>query len=384
MSVDVTAFDDATPLEAIADFAKHVGDGHGDPAALVELLREQLPAYDGRGANQVAQLRGFILAQFARTSLPNAALPYVLEELQSGRDAYTVAAAARALRGLARPDETLTAVLLRAADQMRDLDDAVALDEFRPAWPAASANTTALVEIFRTLGAMGHAARSALPALERMLSGGDGVALRPSLREVIEGAVRLIRASTPTTQHSCCASVVAYAKARIARATCDTSRILNHALEDQSGNRVRFGDYFVGRPSVVTFFYTRCTNPEKCSLTITKLAALQRVLRERGGGLRTAAISYDPRFDLPQRLRAYGVNRGVEFDDDHRMFRSLANFEELRDYFDLGVNYTGTTVNRHRIELFVLDARARPVTLFERLQWNIEDVVNEATLQLHG
>jgi cytochrome oxidase Cu insertion factor (SCO1/SenC/PrrC family) len=382
MNVDVTAFDGATRLEAIADFAKHVGDGHGDPAALVDLLREQLPAYDGRGTNQVAQLRGYILAQFARTSLPDAAFPYVLEELQSGRHAYTVAAAARALRGLARPDETLTAVLLRAAEQMRDLDDAVALDEFRPAGPAASAKTTALVEIFRTLGAMGHAARSALPALERMLTEGGGAALRPSLREVIDGAIQLIRGSTPATQYSCCASVVAHAREAVSRAATDPLNILDHGLEDHSGNRMRFGDYFIGRPSVLTFFYTRCTNPEKCSLTITKLARMQRMLRERGLGIRTAAITYDPQFDLPQRLYAYGASRGVEFDANHRMFRSLANFEELRDFFDLGVNYTGTTVNRHRIELFVLDARARPVTAFQRLQWDIDDVVKEATLQL--
>jgi protein SCO1/2 len=381
MIVDIAAFDGATPLEDIAEFAKHIGDGHGDPAALVDLLREQLPAYTGRSANQVAQLRGYVLAQFARTSLPEAGVPYVLEELQSGRDAYTVAAAARALRGLTPPDEQLTSVLLRAAEQMKDLDDTVALDEFRPAWPTTSANTTALVEIFRTLGAMGYAAQSALPALERMLAGEGVEALRPTLRDAIEDAVRRIGASAPKL-HSCCASAAVHAKGRSSPAIGDAFSILNHALEDQSGNRVRFGDYFVGRPSVLTFFYSRCTNPAKCSLTITKLAALQRALRERSHDIRTAAISYDPRFDLPQRLYAYGISRGFEFDANHRMFRSLTNFEELRDFFDLGVNYTGTTVNRHRIELFVLDARARPVTVFERLQWDIENVVKEVTLQL--
>jgi protein SCO1/2 len=53
-------------------------------------------------------------------------------------------------------------------------------------------------------------------------------------------------------------------------------------LEDQDGARVKFGEFFTGKPSVVAFFYTRCDNPNKCSLTITKLGRLQRRLAELG------------------------------------------------------------------------------------------------------
>ena len=46
-----------------------------------------------------------------------------------------------------------------------------------------------------------------------------------------------------------------------------------------------------GRPTALAFFYTRCTNPEKCSLTVTRLARLAtpsrrgRARRERRGNL---------------------------------------------------------------------------------------------------
>jgi protein SCO1/2 len=62
----------------------------------------------------------------------------------------------------------------------------------------------------------------------------------------------------------------------------------------------------------VVFFYTRCDNPNKCSLTVTKLARLQKSIVEEQleGLLRTAAITYDPAYDLPPRLKAYGDNRG--------------------------------------------------------------------------
>ena len=128
------------------------------------------------------------------------------------------------------------------------------------------------------------------------------------------------------------------------------------------------------------FFYTRCDNPNKCSLTITKLAALQRALQERGlhGRIRTAAITYDPAYDLPPRLRAYGENRGVVFGDSDRFLRTIAGLEALQEYFDLGVNFGQASVNRHRIELFILDHKATIAGRFTRLQWDLQEVLQHA------
>jgi cytochrome oxidase Cu insertion factor (SCO1/SenC/PrrC family) len=148
-------------------------------------------------------------------------------------------------------------------------------------------------------------------------------------------------------------------------------------LEDQDGRTTDFAGYVRGRPAVVTFFYTRCDNPRKCSLTITKLAALQRALGERGlaGAVRLAAITYDPAFDLPARLRMYGQDRGIRFDDDTRFFRTPSGFGELRERFGLGVNYGASTVNRHRTEVFVLDPAGDVAATFARVQWDVEAVL---------
>ena len=71
-------------------------------------------------------------------------------------------------------------------------------------------------------------------------------------------------------------------------------------LEDQDGARMTFREFFTGRPSVLAFFYTRCDNPRKCSLTVTTLGRLQRGLADLGLDFRAAAaITYDPEFDLP-------------------------------------------------------------------------------------
>ena len=151
-------------------------------------------------------------------------------------------------------------------------------------------------------------------------------------------------------------------------------------LEDHAGDRIGFEAFFGGQPSIVAFFYTRCDNPLKCSLTIAKLARVQRLLAaERvADRIRTAAITYDPAFDLAPRLRAYGQDRGVRMDAGHRLFRAVSGNDAVRDHFGLGVNYVGSLVNRHRIELHILDAQARIAASFERLRWDEREVVAKA------
>jgi protein SCO1/2 len=151
-------------------------------------------------------------------------------------------------------------------------------------------------------------------------------------------------------------------------------------FEDHDGTPVTFGEFFRGRPSIVVFFYTRCDNPFKCSLTITKLARVQKLLEERGLAERVniAAITYDPAFDLPGRLRGYGENRGVRLGARHRMLRAVEGNDALRRHFKLGVNFITSLVNRHRIEVYILDAEGRVAASFERLQWEERRVAERA------
>ena len=141
-----------------------------------------------------------------------------------------------------------------------------------------------------------------------------------------------------------------------------------------------FADLFHGHPTIVVFFYTRCDNPLKCSLTITKLARVQGLLRARGwhNRIHTAAITYDPGFDGPDRLRTFGERRGVRLDSHHRMLRALSEMDVLRRHFYLGVSYIGSIVNRHRIEAYVLDAHGLVAYSFVRLRWNEQEIVERA------
>jgi cytochrome oxidase Cu insertion factor (SCO1/SenC/PrrC family) len=372
-------FDADTPEERVAALVDQVKQDPRSGARLVALLPERLPLYAGRSRNAVVRMRGYVIAAFEQVGLPEPALPYVLEELESGRDAYLVAAAARALRGLGRPTARVVPFLLQAIENIEHADDAVSFDSYRPRWPAAS-RSTAVDEIMTTFAWLGEHAAVALPRLEALA--GEPAAIS----EPAQATLRALLDSHGHAGADCCAGPPDGPVAGLGVTTGrgrDAAPPSGVELEDQNGRRLTFGEFFLGRPSVVVFFYTRCDNPNKCSLTITKLARLQLALRQRQlqGQVGTAAITYDPDYDRPPRLRSYGENRGVVFGDRDRFLRATAGLAPLHDYFELGVNFGQALVNRHRIELFVLDRDGHIVSTFARLQWDVEAVLGRVIVQ---
>jgi protein SCO1/2 len=342
--------------------------------ALVELLPERHPIYLGRSTNQTIRMRGYILAAFEQVGLPEQAVPYVLDELQNGRDAYLVAAAAKALRGLQTPSGELVPFLLKAINNIRYMDDALTFEHYKPDWPLTE-HTSALQEIFQSFKWMGTHAQSALPDLEALYRDGSGFS--NAIQREIKNAIVAIRASEPVSTRT-------FISLSLLQSPLGNQKkndvVPNPEFEDQEQSRLTYAEFFHQKPSIVVFFYTRCNNPNKCSLNITKLGQLQQMIREEGlaGQLQTAAITYDPEYDLPARLKAYGLNRGVVFSEDNRFFRTLDGLNELRDYFGLGVNFNGSIVNQHRIELFILDNQGRIAKTFARLQWDVREVLDSA------
>nr|HEV8009144.1 SCO family protein [Bradyrhizobium sp.] len=334
---------------------------------LVALLPEQSPVYRGLSANAAERLRGFIFASFETVGLPHSAVPFVLEELESGINPYTVAAAAKALRGAAEiPDKTF-ALLVAAAERIAANDDTVQYETIDPADRTVQ-RTTALTEIIRTVAASGPRARPLWTAIEMMAARGNMCA--DAMAAIQQARLHL----SANAGESCCCAAPPLALPTKSRAFRNVDDLV---LEDQGGDTFKYEDFFHGRPSVVTFFYTRCMNPEKCSLTVSKLAALQRrlVAMNLATRINVGAFTYDPAYDHPRRLQTYGLDRGFHFDDRNRFLRTVGSFAPIRDKFDLGVGFGAVTVNRHSVELLILDAEGASVREFRRVQWDEADVV---------
>jgi protein SCO1/2 len=323
-------------------------------AALVEFLRDEHAIHRDRGAADVVRLRGFVMQAFSDVGLPEEALPFVLEDLESSLDAYAVAAAARALRGWASPSLDLRPVLLRALENVAGTDEYVSFAAYAAVGEPGT-GTTAAAEIQATL---------------RWLN----VVTDPSGSDSNEDG-------RETTAHPgcCCGSARAQVVTRFEEGRRTPSDIMRLEFEDHDGRTISFGEMFTGRPSIVVFFYTRCENPRKCSLTIEKLGRLQGNLESLGlaEGVRIAAITYDPEFDSPSRLKRYAIARRFQPSEDHRLLRAKAGMAALQDFFSLGVNFVHSIVNRHRVELYLLDRRARMAASFVRLEWQEQEVLDE-------
>ena len=375
----------ATRAVSEDEFAALVDALAADPAGgakLTDLLREEHPVYDGRGTATVVRMRGWILLALARSGLSGQALIFVLEELDTGIDAYLVAAAARALRSYAQPDETFAPFVVRALNQIRYHDEPISFESYGE-YATSFTGTSAVSELLTTLAWLGPHARTVLPELEHLR------AERGSSRKLrldLDRALHAIRTSADAVP-SCCGGLPegGNISIRASSARFESKSIDSVVLQDQDGKLLKFAEFFRGRPSIVVFFYTRCDNPLKCSLSVTKLARVQTLLDAQGlaGRIRTAAITYDPKFDRPERLRVYGKDRAVRMDENHRMLRAIEGNDALREYFELGVNFIESLVNRHRIELYVLDAAGRIAVSFERLHWDEEQVVTRAVETLN-
>lgn len=349
---------------------------------LVALLAERAPLYDGRTSAEVTRLRGWLLAAFADTGLPAAALPYALEALESGHMPYEVAGAAIAVRGIDAPATSVVPYLMRALRNLSGADATMSFECYDPRWPFEQP-TTALAEVLHTLAGLGAQATSALPELERLEAGADyPAAARAQMRATIDaiGAARdgCCEDGAPVEPRRCCEDGPPVEPLVVADAVRPS--LPDVVLEDQDGRMESFAEYFCGKPSVVAFFYTRCENPYKCSLTVSKLAELQARTRERGvsSALRLAAITYDPDFDHSGRLKVYAGDRGLQFGDYVRCFRVRSGFDALSHFFAPGVNYGPSTVNRHRIEVYLLDADGALAAAFTRLQWEPDEVLAAA------
>ncbi len=397
----LTASADMSELQ----FSKMVDELKNSPATcerLTELLHEDNPIYDQRGTAATTRMRGWVLLALGQQPLSERALLFVFEELDNGRDAYLVAAAARSLRNGASPAPFIAPFLIRALANIQFHDDFVRLDRYggyaasqEDTAENSAALTTAVDELLAALRWLGSGVIQVLPAIEALLADnakGGGALSRTQLEEL-----RIILASAGGSatvaepDRDCCTLpfVIGGFREWLPVVGTDEKEIGSVVFEDQDGKRITFHEFFHGHPSVVAFFYSRCTNPFKCSLTVAKLARLQKLLvdRQMSGQIRTAAITYDPAFDLAERLHGYGTSRGVRMDTGNRLLRPVEGIEPLRKYFGLGVNFIGSLINRHRVEVYVLDAHGNIAASFERIQWDENEVLDSAATLLasgHG
>ena len=88
-------FASETAADVIAAHIDKIRDGRDRKVdALVPLLATNHPAYQNRSASEVQRIKAYVMASFAGTGVPGAAIPYIKESLESSFHPLTIAAAA--------------------------------------------------------------------------------------------------------------------------------------------------------------------------------------------------------------------------------------------------------------------------------------------------
>jgi len=342
--------------------------------AIISSLNENALTYRDKSATETARIRGQLLASLMHTGYNHAALPYLLEELQNSRHPYLIGGAARGLRGAGKPLPATMPFLIKAFESLSHGDDIIAFEA-----DGIESETTATAELIATIGWMGLSISQFLPALKE-LQYSSRVNLDEESKTKLQKIIESIEATGGAVDIDCCESPLPdgwmETKTRWLRVQ-DKQKLEHIKLEDQNATIYGYTDFFRGKPSLIAFFYTRCDNPEKCSLTITMLAQLQKLLEEQGleEKVKMAAVTYDPYFDNPARLKQYCEARGLRFTINCSGFRAVEGFDVLRRHFDLGVNYNGMVVNKHKIELYLLDKNGMVAGSSTRLRWNNQEIL---------
>ena len=154
---------------------------------------------------------------------------------------------------------------------------------------------------------------------------------------------------------------------------------LDIAFKDHDG-RAGVLRSVIDRPTLITFFYTRCQNAKKCSMAVSRLGALQRELAQAGidGSVRLIAISYEPQFDTPERIHRFATDRGFRLGDNALALQlDTARYQTLVDELQAPANYNAGWINTHGVELSLLDRQGRVVRKYHTLLWNNDQVVKD-------
>jgi len=334
--------------------------------SLIPLLSYDHAIYAQRSTNETIRIRGYLMAAFEATGLPQKGLGYFLEELDNAHNPYILAGAAIGLRGLRKPTPRIMTALLEAVQRLQYADDMVCFDQFKPDWRIRKGQP-ALVVLLHTIALFSNRLPISKKALQELTVEKrlpqNGLAL---CDYIVQQQKRFGK------EHAIAEDCCGYPTVRRRKFLNAPLSFKNIQVEDHNGLSHRLVDLMRDKPTVLSFFYTRCDNAYRCSLTIARLGWLQKALQKEGIAkeVQLLAISFDGAFDLPYRMKAFSAYRGLQCNDHARCLRVPSGMEKLLGLLRPGVNFNNGLVNHHGVAFFVFDRFGYLKQRIPATQWN--------------
>ena len=156
-------------------------------------------------------------------------------------------------------------------------------------------------------------------------------------------------------------------------------------LVNQDGQRIHLAQYR-GKALALTFVYTRCPQPDQCTLMSNNFAAIdQKLQRQPDVYAKThlLTISFDPEYDTPKVLRSYGAAHTGRYSDEtfqHWEFATGSKDEVkgIAQYFGLRYFHDTESGNEqviHSLRTAVIGPDGKLAKLYRGNDWKPEQLV---------
>jgi len=152
--------------------------------------------------------------------------------------------------------------------------------------------------------------------------------------------------------------------------------LLDFSVTNQDGQMLQLSE-LVGAPMAVSFFFTRCPQPNMCPLITSTMTQLQRKVEQAGLSekVRLILISYDPGYDTPSRLQKYAEGYGFKFDNGMMLRPKTEEYMALLGEMGIDIAPEPDGNIGHFIELILIDKKGRYVRDYTGAIWDNDAVL---------
>lgn len=161
----------------------------------------------------------------------------------------------------------------------------------------------------------------------------------------------------------------------------------NYRLVNQDNNAIRIHDY-KGKTLLLTFIFTRCQDPNQCTLMSSNFATIDQELQKQPdlyNKTHLLTVSFDPEYDTPKVLKSYGASYTGKYTDEtfgHWEFatgtpdevKGIAQYFGMRYFKD---TQTGNEQMIHNLKTAIIGPDSKLIKIYRGNDWKPEDVLKE-------
>lgn len=161
-------------------------------------------------------------------------------------------------------------------------------------------------------------------------------------------------------------------------------QVPDFALMNQDGKPIRLQQY-KGKALALTFVYTRCPQPDQCTLMSNNFAAIERELQPQSevyDKTHLISVTFDPDYDTAKVMRSYGASHTGRYSEEafqHWEFatgtkdqvKGIAEYFGVRSFKD---SATGKEELIHSLRTAVIDPQGKLVKLYRGNEWKPAEI----------